>query len=159
MFKKGVRSLSLFYIRLNCGIYTSSPPVSLSRSLVVYFLLLDQDRRWWSFLKRFLRFRSFFYIAFWREIWRISLHLHIQTFYNVQTKFIHLSTNILVRTIIFYNTNTIYIQQPLERISLKKRKKRAMSSDKKPLVVLAYSGGLDTSCILKWLQGKGSVYS
>jgi len=30
-----------------------------------------------------------------------------------------------------------------------------MSSDKKPLVVLAYSGGLDTSCILKWLQEKG----
>lgn len=31
----------------------------------------------------------------------------------------------------------------------------AKNGDETPLVVLAYSGGLDTSCILKWLQEKG----
>jgi argininosuccinate synthase len=30
-----------------------------------------------------------------------------------------------------------------------------MTSTKKEKVLLAYSGGLDTSCILKWLMEKG----
>ena len=106
MFKKGVRSLSLFYIRLNCGIYTSSPCLSFSLSRCLLPFIRSRSTLV-IFFKTISPFQVFFLSPF-GEIWRISLHLHIQKHFTTSKPNLYIYLQTFLSERLFFTILTQY---------------------------------------------------